>query len=95
MLFVISSFTKSPHNQKGSHLKNIKYVKEKRGIHFYRHFPNCNHTVTCPFALSPPTYTHNIDNTQLHTSSHMVGPENTQLHTLRTHFLLTLNYTHA
>lgn len=58
-------------------------------------FFKLHNAVTCPVTLSTPTYTHNIDNTQLHTRSHMVGPENAQLHALRTHFLLTLNYTRA
>lgn len=58
-------------------------------------FFKLHNAITYPVTLSTPTYTHNIDNTQLHTRSHVVGPENAQLHALRTPFLLTLNYTRA
>lgn len=70
--------------------ENIHKKRKTHQVNFKLHNP-----VTCPVTLSTPTYTHNIDNTQLHTPSHMVSPENAQLHALRTHFLLTLNYTRA
>lgn len=75
----------------------LKHQKKKAGEKhvILKVFFKLHNAVTCPVALSTLTYTHNIDNTQLHTRSHMVGPENTQLHALRTHFLLTPNYTRA
>lgn len=66
-----------------------KYVVVKV---FFKLTSHCNLSIR---SFNPLTYTHNIDNTQLHTNSHTVAPENTQLHAPRTHFLLTLNYTHS
>lgn len=72
---------------------SIKKARFKTATCHFKVFLHPHDAVTCPDALSTLTHTHNIDNTQLHTRSHTVSPENTQLHALRTHFLLTLNYT--